>query len=570
MKARVSHSDMVIVVFFLALIIVLQILGLLVIHQRNEADDGHAASLLIGLAIATMVTGAAGVVSVIQMARRRRYPASTGRRAGNSQIEFIHEHEISELADAFSNIRDKVAAREQEIHRLAYWDRLTELPNRAQFVLQLDASIADAEKRGHSVFVLMMDLDRFKYVNDVMGHSYGDSLLRVVAQRLQLALADGTHAPATLARLGGDEFAVLLPGTGIEQAQRMASRILASLETPLSLEDQTVDIGASLGIAGYPEHAAGSHTLLSVAEVAMYAAKQRKDGAVVYDARIDGSSEINLSLLSEMRAAMERDEFRLRVQPKISLNTGQVVGFESLVRWEHPERGFLFPDEFIAFAEQTGFIRILTRWVLEQSATLCQQLAAVGIDLKVSVNLSPRDLLDQDLPLKFGEILARHQLAPSSFCLEITESAIMDDPVRAQQTLERLHAMGFSLSIDDFGTGYSSLAYLKRLPVDELKIDKSFVLNMEHDIDDTKIVRSTIDLGHNLGLRVVAEGIESAAVWHLLAALGCDQGQGHFMGRPIPGNQLIDWIAAWRAPTGGSPDKRSKALDGYDGSEERG
>jgi diguanylate cyclase (GGDEF)-like protein len=552
MKARIAHLDMVIVMFFLVLIIVVQMVGLLVIHQDIAADDGHPARLLIGLAVTTIVTGAAGIVAAMHMARQRRFSASTGRREGNSPMEFIHEHEIGELANAFSNIRDKMAAREQEIHRLAYWDPLTELPNRAQFVLLLEASISEAQERGHSVFVLMMDLDRFKYVNDVMGHSFGDTLLRLVAQRLQLALADGAHASSKLARLGGDEFAVLMPGTGIEQAQRMAARILASLETPLSLDDQTVDIGASLGIAGYPEHAASSHTLLSIAEVAMYAAKLRKDGAVVYDARIDSSSEKNLSLLSEMRSAMERNEFQLRVQPKISFKTGQVVGFEGLVRWEHPERGFLFPDEFIAFAEQTGFIRILTRWVLEQSAALCRQLAAMGIDLKVSVNLSPRDLLDQDLPRKFGEILARHQLAPSSFCLEITESAIMDDPIRAQQTLERLHEMGFSLSIDDFGTGYSSLAYLKRLPVDELKIDKSFVLNMEHDVDDTKIVRSTIDLGHNLGLRVVAEGIESEAVWHLLATLGCDQGQGYFMGRAIPGNQLIDWIETWRAPTRGA------------------
>lgn len=560
MKAHVSHLEMVIVMIFLALIIVVQMLGLLVIHQGTAADDSHLVKLLISLAVSTLVMAAAAIVAVLYMARQRRFPASTGRPAGSKPVEVIHEHEIGELADAFSDIRNKMAAREREIHRLAYLDPLTELPNRARFVLLLQASLAEAEQRGHSVFVLMMDLDRFKYVNDVMGHSFGDTLLRLVAQRLQLALDNGADASAKLARLGGDEFAVLLPGISIEQAQGMAARILASLETPLSLEDQTVDISASVGIAGYPEHAAESRTLLSVVEVAMYAAKQRKDGAVVYDAEIDSSSQKNLSLLSEMRSAMERDEFRLRVQPKISLNTGQVVGFEALARWEHPERGFLFPNEFIAFAEQTGFIRTLTRWVLDQSAALCQQLAATGIDLKVSVNLSTRDLLDQDLPLKFREILARHQLAPSSFCLEITESAIMDDPVRAQQTLERLHAMGFSLSIDDFGTGYSSLAYLKRLPVDELKIDKSFVLNMEHDMDDTKIVRSTIDLGHNLGLRVVAEGIESEAAWHLLAALGCDQGQGHFMGRPIPGDQLIDWIEAWRAPSQSGDPRRPENL----------
>jgi EAL domain-containing protein (putative c-di-GMP-specific phosphodiesterase class I) len=285
-----------------------------------------------------------------------------------------------------------------------------------------------------------------------------------------------------------------------------------------------------------------------MAEVAMYAAKQRNDGAVVYDPAMDKSSAKSLSLLTELRNAVERNEFRLHVQPKISLENGQVVGMEALVRWVHPERGNVFPDEFIPFAEQTGFIRVLTRWVMERSAELCRELSLKGHHLKVSVNLSTRDLLDQDLPAKFADLLARHKLTPGSFCLEITESAIMDDPVRAQNTLERLSAMGLDLSIDDFGTGYSSLAYLKRLPVNELKIDKSFVLNMEKDEGDTKIVRSTIDLGHNMGLRVVAEGIESEAVWRLLAELGCDQGQGYFMSRPIPGDQMIAWLEKWRAP----------------------
>jgi EAL domain-containing protein (putative c-di-GMP-specific phosphodiesterase class I) len=285
-----------------------------------------------------------------------------------------------------------------------------------------------------------------------------------------------------------------------------------------------------------------------MAEVAMYAAKQRNDGAVVYDAAMDKSSAKSLSLLTELRNAAERNEFRLHVQPKISLQTGKVVGMEALVRWVHPERGNVFPDEFIPFAEQTGFIRILTRWVLEKSAELCRELTSRGHHLKVSVNLSTRDLLDQDLPAKFADLLTRYKLTAGSFCLEITESAIMDDPVRAQHTLERLSAMGLDLSIDDFGTGYSSLAYLKRLPVNELKIDKSFVLNMENDVGDTKIVRSTIDLGHNMGLRVVAEGIESEAVWRLLADLGCDQGQGYFMSRPIPADQLFGWLEKWRAP----------------------
>jgi diguanylate cyclase (GGDEF)-like protein len=536
------------------------------------ADHGHTASVLLARSIdeATaeysrlerwligLTSGgiAISALAIVFTAKRIAQPiselAQTAKRFEQGdykgQIDTSREDEIGALAHAFDAMREGIAKREQEIRRLAYWDTLTNLPNRAQFLLLLNDAMADARKREEAVFVLMMDLDRFKHVNDVMGHNFGDALLRQVAGRLQLLLANRRQSSAQVARLGGDEFAVLLPASDVDAAQRMAAEILQALETPLSLEDQMVDIGAGLGIAGYPAHGDDGEALLSMAEVAMYAAKQRNDGAVVYDPAMDKSSEKSLSLLSELRNAIERDEFRLHVQPKIMLDTGKVVGMESLVRWVHPERGNVFPDEFIPFAEQTGFIRVLTRWVMEKSAELCQELASKGYHLKVSVNLSTRDLLDQDLPAKFADLLVRHKLSPGSFCLEITESAIMDDPVRAQTTLERLSAMGVDLSIDDFGTGYSSLAYLKRLPVNELKIDKSFVLNMENDVGDTKIVRSTIDLGHNMGLRVVAEGIESEAVWRLLAELGCDQGQGYFMSRPIPGDQLIPWLEQWQAP----------------------
>ncbi|KQQ32399.1 diguanylate phosphodiesterase [Duganella sp. Leaf126] len=495
-------------------------------------------------------------IAIVITAKRIAQPiselAATARRLEQGdykgEIDTRRGDEIGALAGAFDAMRDAIARREQEVRRLAYWDTLTNLPNRAQFLVLLNDALQDARRREEAVFVLMMDLDRFKHVNDVMGHSFGDALLRQVAARLQLLLVNRLQSSAQVARLGGDEFAVLLPASDLDAAQRMAGEILQTLEAPLSLDDQTVDIGAGLGIAGYPAHGDDGEALLSMAEVAMYAAKTRNDGAVVYDVAMDQSSAKSLSLLTELRNAIERNEFRLFVQPKIMLDTGQVVGMEALVRWVHPERGNVFPDEFIPFAEQTGFIRLLTRWVMEKSAQLCQQLAAQGHHLKVSVNLSTRDLLDQDLPVKFADLLARHRLSPASFCLEITESAIMDDPVRAQTTLERLSHMGVDLSIDDFGTGYSSLAYLKRLPVNELKIDKSFVLNMENDEGDTKIVRSTIDLGHNMGLRVVAEGIESEAVWRLLAELGCDQGQGYFMSRPIPGDQLVAWLATWQAP----------------------
>ena len=501
--------------------------------------------------IGILVAGVAAAISAKRIAQPLRELAATARRLERGdyrgQIEVKRDDEIGALAQALDSMRDGIAKRESEIRRLAYWDALTNLPNRAQFVVLLDEALAEARQRDQCVFVLMMDLDRFKHVNDVMGHNFGDALLRQVAERLKARVAEADPS-AHLARLGSDEFAVLLPAASVEQAQLVGARILESLAAPLSMQEQTVDMGAGMGIAGFPAHGKDSEELLAMAEVAMDRAKVRNDGTVLYDAAMDTSSAKSLGLLTELRLAIERDEFRLHLQPKLRLDTGQVVGAEALVRWVHPERGNVFPDDFIPFAEQTGFIRVLTLWVLERSAQLCRELAHKGIHLKISVNLSTRDLLDQDLPGKFKAILARHDLSPASFCLEITESAIMDDPVRAQHTLERLHAMGVELSIDDFGTGYSSLAYLKRLPVDELKIDKSFVLNMENDVGNAKIVRSTIDLGHNMGLRVVAEGIESEAVWRLLAALGCDQGQGYFMSRAIPGEQMAAWIAAWTPP----------------------
>ncbi|NEX59647.1 putative bifunctional diguanylate cyclase/phosphodiesterase [Noviherbaspirillum galbum] len=471
----------------------------------------------------------------------------TARRLGagdyQGDIDVTRDDEIGELSKTFASMRDDIANREIEVRRLAYWDTLTDLPNRAQFAYLLQGAIEQADGGG-SCFVLMMDLDRFKNVNDIMGHAFGDALLRQVAQRLQQQVA----APARIARLGGDEFAILLPGATLEDATGLAARLLKTLEQPIALEDQNVDLGAGIGIAGYPEHARDVQSLLSRVEVAMYAAKNGGSGAVVYDPDIDKASQQSLSLLSELRHAAEQNEFRLFVQPKVDLASGVVSGMEALVRWVHPERGMVFPDNFIPFAEKTGFIRVITQWVMEKAAATASELARQGLRMRVSVNLSTRDLMDQELPQKFAAVLARHQLTPAAFCLEITESAIMDDPVRAQHTLESLHAMGVALSIDDFGTGYSSLAYLKRLPVQELKIDKSFVLKMERDAGDAKIVRSTIDLGHNLGLKVVAEGIESQAAWDMLAAMGCDQGQGYFMSKPMPAEDFAGWLARWTPP----------------------
>ena len=506
-------------------------------------------TLLLLTAGCTIAAIAISIFSARQITRPLRALTQTARRLGRGdyqgELEIRRYDEIGALSRAFESMRDDIARRELAISRLAYWDSLTDLPNRAQFINLLNSAIAEAATSATTCQILMLDLDRFKNVNDVLGHQFGDALLQQVAQRLRLQLAQSTYA---VARLGGDEFVVLLPAASVGDALGLAARILKAMEQPISLEDQTVDLGAGIGVASYPQHGEDAEALLRCAEVAMYAAKKSGNEAVLYDPAIDRGSQVSLSLLGELRRAIDQDEFRLQVQPKVVLATGRVIGLEALIRWHHPVRGMVFPDEFIPFAEQTGFIRVLTRWVLEQSAVLCRDLSARGLHLKLSVNLSARDLLDQGLPQKFAEILKRHGVAPSSFCLEITESTIMDDPVRALQTLEGLHQMGVELAIDDFGTGYSSLAYLKRLPVDELKIDKSFVMNMEHDASDTQIVRSTIDLGHNMGLRVVAEGIESAAVWQLLTALGCDQGQGYFISRPMPAERFADWFAQWSAP----------------------
>jgi len=459
--------------------------------------------------------------------------------------------EIDNLAQAFDQMRINIGSQQQEIRTLAFTDRLTELPNRLAFRQAVGEAMSlqtpQVGQSGQSgsgtgmLAVLMLDLDRFKHVNDVLGYASGDTLLLAVAQRLQQVVRDGD----VVARLGGDEFALLLHDADVALAEQIAQRIATSFETPLTLDDQLVDMSAGIGIACWPQHAGDADLLLSHAEVAMYAAKRRTAGAQVYDPAVDTASAQTLSLLSELRRAIERDELRLYLQPKVLIGTGAACAAEALVRWQHPERGLVPPMDFIPFAEQTGFIRQLTLWMMEEVARQQAALSALGVAC-VSVNLSTRDLMDLELPAKLDTILRRHQAQAAGFCLEITESAIMDDPQRAEATLHRLAEAGFKLSIDDFGTGYSSLAYLKTLPVNELKIDKSFVMKMERNPDDAQIVRLVIDLAHNLKLTVVAEGVENEAILGLLHALHCDEAQGYHLSRPLPVPQFIDWVGRWR------------------------
>ena len=475
---------------------------------------------------------------------------------GRGQYDVPMQHtdrhdEIGGLAKAFDAMRINIGAQQNEIRTLAYWDRLTGLPNRARFreavQEQIQAASAEGGNPARGMAIVMLDIDRFKHVNDVLGYSFGDQLLIAVAKRLT---QQEMRAGDMVARLGGDEFAVMLTGSDADIAVAVAQRIAKSFEQPLAFEEQTVDMSASMGIACFPQHAQDVDALLSRAEVAMYAAKSRTTLMRVYDASLDSSSTETLSMLSELRNAVAQGELRLFLQPKLSLATGRVVAAEALVRWQHPQRGLVPPMEFIPFAEQTGFVRQLTTWVFEESARISKTLIGLDEGFKLAINLSTRDLLDLEFPARLDALLTQYQMPASAFCLEITESAIMDDPQRAQSTLNLLSQRGFKLSIDDFGTGYSSLAYLKSLPVDELKIDKSFVMNMETDEDDAKIVRSTVDLAHNLGLSVVAEGVENALIWDKLKALQCDEAQGYFMSKPIAAHTFAAWCEGWNAKQG--------------------
>jgi len=511
----------------------------------------HMKHTLLALSVLGVVAfGVVGVITARHLTRPLRKLSSSAEKLKrgdyDSQVPSGYDGEIGELAESFETMRQALQDRDGQIRRLATRDRLTDLPNRDRFRQDLRQALERAGRKPTSV--LMLDMDRFKHVNDQLGHRFGDGLLKAVAERLRNH-AKG-HARAVLARLGGDEFGLLLPRTDTAEAHRLAQRILADFERPIQLDGHKVDLSAGIGIACAPEHGQDVDALLSRAELAMYAAKQRRAGAVIYQRELDPESGSSLTLLGELRQAVDQGELRLFLQPKVSLRSGKVVGAEALVRWEHPVRGVLPPRGFVPFAEQTGFVRLLTGWMLEEVTRTARQLADLGLDLKLSVNLSTRDLMDQALPERFEALIEQHGVAPDRLVLEITESAIMDDPRRAQMTLERLHGMGLRLSIDDFGTGYASLAYLKALPVDELKIDRSFVQDMERDGHDAKIVSSTIELAHSLGLTVVAEGVEDVAAWHHLANLGCDEVQGHLVARPMPADLFPGWASGWQAPVG--------------------
>ena len=452
--------------------------------------------------------------------------------------------ELGDLGAAFRSMQDGIASRESRIMDLAYCDPLTRLPNRTLCNDRLDQAIASAERNRSSVAVLLMDLDHFKYVNDTLGHGIGDRILCAVTARLEQVLERRTD---TLARMGGDEFAILLPGGDAIAAENVAKAVQHALEMPIIPEGHHLAVRASIGIAVYPQHGRERSILLRHADVAMYAAKRNKSGYALWNDDYDAYSRERLVVTNDLRRAVDEDELRLVYQPKVSLEGEGEYHAEALVRWDHPVRGRVAPAEFIAFAEQTGHIRAVTQWVLGRVVEQCALWRKDDLPMNVSINLSAQDLMDSELPDHVAALLDRHGCAAKWITLEVTESAILDDPDHGIRSLERLSALGCRLAIDDYGTGYSSLAYLRRLPVHELKLDKSLIAGMRGDSSDALIVRSTIELAHSLGLSVTAEGVEDEETLEGLRALDCDVVQGYLLSRPLDAGELAAWMreSAW-------------------------
>jgi diguanylate cyclase (GGDEF)-like protein len=444
-------------------------------------------------------------------------------------------------------LMDDTTEAKQAIERLnvlATTDSLTGLPNRALLYDRLSQAIVAAERDGKTqVALMLMDLDHFKEINDTLGHPAGDAILREVSARLSEKLRESD----TLARLGGDEFAILLPsieGDAEAATSRVAGNLLDSLVEPFWYEGNELYLGASLGIALYPDHGREPDSLMSRADVAMYRAKHREVGFLFYDPQTDPNTTERLQLASDLRHALEGGEFVLYYQPQIEMRTGRVVGVEALIRWNHPSHGLMVPDRFLPDAERSGLIKPITDWVIETALAQCNEWRKQGIHLRVAVNVTPRSFQNPSLLHKLQEMFDGREtcVPPSHIEIEITENMLMSDIEHAARVLAQLRELGILVAVDDFGTGYSSLAYLKKLPIHSIKVDKSFVINMGEDDNDAVIVRSTIDLAHNLGCKIVAEGVETSDAADLLVILGCDHAQGFHICEPLPAEQLSQWI----------------------------
>jgi len=444
----------------------------------------------------------------------------------NHNIYACTIRDISELKNQMN------ALAHQALH-----DSLTSLPNRSLLYDRLEQGII-AGKNNQSIFsLILIDLDHFKVINDTLGHHFGDLLLQQVGDRL----TEIVKVTDTVARLGGDEFALYLPNATQEQTIEIANQILITMEQPFILDDHVLSISLSQGIVNYPDHGDNVQTLMKKADISMYTAKRKDSGYCIFSSELDTHTIEELNLVGDLKDAIENGRLELYYQPQVDMKTKKVTGVEVLLRWIHPTYGYIPPDRFIPIAEQNGLMKKLTIMVLERAVQQSKRWLEKGLELQISVNLSASNLQDMQLSEDVQILLEKYNMNPKTLTLEITESFIMSNPARARGILQSLSSMGINLSIDDFGTGYSSLAYLKKLPVNEIKVDKSFVIDMLENMSDEIIVRTVINLAHNLGLQVVAEGIESKEVWDKLQAINCNTAQGYYLSKPIPAESFYLW-----------------------------
>lgn len=442
------------------------------------------------------------------------------------------------LLIAFLVIRN-AQRQESSLRHQAMFDRLTNLPNRALFADRIQQAILISQREKQSFAIVAVDLDRFKVINDALGHPVGDQVLQQVAERSRSCV----RASDTFARMGGDEFTILLPNTpNLDGAQILAKKILAVIRKPMLVAGQSIEVSASLGIALFPEHGNTAEVLLRNADAAMYEAKRTQAGYTIYHINLNQHAKDRMQLQGELRTAIENNELVLHYQPKIDFASARISGVEALVRWQHPTRGLLFPDAFIELAETTGQIKALTLVVLRKALDQSETWYRSGLNLTVAVNISSLSIQDPEFPDQLSDLLKSVNIPISQLELEITETAVMTGTVRAVECIKRLNQLGLQIAIDDFGTGYSSMSRLKELLVAQIKIDKSFVKDMAVNHNDAMIVRSTVELGHSLGMKVIAEGVEDQAVWDKLKALNCDSAQGYYMGRPIPVEKFNAWL----------------------------
>lgn len=505
--------------------------------------------LTILAALAVMVSWIASVAVARGVAKPIRTLDLAARRIQSGtysdKVMVDQSDEIGRLGETFNQMMDGIAEREAQIEHQSLHDAATGLPNRVCFERRLEESMHGA--RQDSLTVLLVEIGRVSEINYTLGHETGEDLIRVIGQRLASMVKQGD----TVARHSSTMFSILMPGASAADVRPIVDRILRSFDEPVPIAGIQLDVTAAIGEACYPDHGSDARTLLQRADTAIYEAKASSRQFATYDPEADPHKPERLTMMGELRKGLDRGEFQFYYQPKVDITAQKITHVEALVRWIHPERGFMPPDDFIPLAEQTGNIQKLSEWALETAISQSKAWRDAGIEIIVAINLSARDLTNRRLPDQIALLLEKHNVAADQIVLEITESAIMEDRDNAMAVLTALNKMGHILSIDDYGTGYSSMAYLKALPVQEIKIDKSFVLKLASNKEDEILVRSTIDLGHNLGLKVTAEGVEDEESLNILKKYGCDTGQGYFISKPVP----ADDIEAFYRESRWSPEK---------------